>query len=143
VRGFRRSAIQVKGAEKFFQKENRQLEKARRKAARRATGRSRRFIVLVAVLLIVVALGAFMLSQQTQITRLRALRDVEIEVLRSRVAALSAEMKESDRQVQTLKENVSGLEKQVETEQSQRIRAEAALRNRSVAKKRLPDQNGG
>lgn len=143
MRGFQKNTIQVKGAEKFFQKENRQLEKARRRAARRATGRTRRLVTFAVAVLVVGGLCAFIRIQQTQINRLRALRDGEMEALRSRISALSAKLEESDRYVQTLKESATDLEKQVETEQAGRFRAEAALRARSAAKQRLPDGGGG
>lgn len=135
MRGFKKSEIQVKGAEKFFERENKRQERARRRAARRGTGRGRRVAVVVFVLLVVVALGLFIEMQQTQIIRLRAMRDAEISALRSRVSTLSAKLEDSDRQVVTLKENVAELEKQVEVEQSQRVRAEAELR--SMAKRKL------
>ncbi len=135
--GIRKSAIQVKGAEKFFEKENRRREKARKRAARRGTGRVKRLVVLIVALVIIGALGIFIRNQQMQIAQLRALRDREIDTLRTRVSTLSVELEESDKQVRTLKENIAGLEKQVETEQSERARADAALRGRSPTKRKL------
>jgi cell division protein FtsL len=137
VLGFRKSAIQVKGAEKFFEKENKRREKARKRAARRGTGGAKRLIILVIVLAVMAALGMLVRNQQTQIAQLRALRDREIETLRTRVSTLSAELEESDKQVRTLKDSIAGLEKQVEAEQSERVRAEAAVRGRSPTKRKL------
>jgi len=130
VFGFRKGAIQVRGAEKFFQKENRRREKARKRAARRRTGRMRRLAIFVALILIVAGFGIFMSNQRTQFLRLRMSKDREISALRSSVSTLSAQLEESDRQVRTLKESIAGLEKQVEVERSQRVRAEAALRSK-------------
>jgi hypothetical protein len=135
VFGFRKSAIQVKGAEKFFEKENRKQEKARKRAARRVTGRAKRFFLLVAALVVVVALGVFIRNQHTQIVQLRALRDAEVERLKLHVSDLSAKLEESDRHVLTLNESIGELEKQVEAERSERVRAEAALRGRTAAAK--------
>jgi uncharacterized protein HemX len=143
VRGFKRDTIQVKGAEKFFQKENRQLEKARRRAARRANGRVRRLIYLVVALLIVGGFVAFARSQQTQITSLKTLRDAEIDSLRSRISELSTKLQESERQEQALKGSVSELEKQVEKEQAEKERIEALFRSRAAAKRKSAEGNGG
>lgn len=135
--GFRRNAIQVNGVEKFFEKENRQREKARKKAAPRQTGRVRRAVMSFIVLVIIAALGMLVRNQQTQIAHLRALRNGEVDVLQSRVSALSAELQESGKQVQMLKESIAGLEKELEAEQAQRVKAEAELRGRSLAKRKL------
>jgi uncharacterized protein HemX len=137
VPGFKKNTILVKGAEKFFERENRRQEKVRRKAARKGTGGAKRAAVVLVLLLVVAGLGAFMWSQQRQIGRLRSARDGEISGLKSQIATLSLKLEESDKQVQTLKENITVLERQVEAEQSQRIRAEAVLRG--IAKRKAQE----
>ena len=134
--GFRKSAIQVKGAEKFFEKENRRRERARKKAARRGTGGSKRLVIPLVAIVVIVALGMLMRNQQTQILRLRVVKEGEIRALQSRVSALSAELEEIGKQAQAQKESISGLERQLDAEQSRRVRAEAALRGLSLAREK-------
>jgi len=136
VFGFRKSAIQVKGAEKFFEKENRRRERARKKAARRGTGGSKRLVIPLVAIVVIVALGMLMRNQQTQILRLRVVKEGEIRALQSRVSALSAELEEIGKQAQAQKESISGLERQLDAEQSRRVRAEAALRGLSLAREK-------
>ena len=134
--GFRKNAIQVKGVEKFFEKENKQREKSRKKAARRGIGKMRWIGIILAVL-VIAGLAVFAGNQQTQLARVRASKDREISDLRLRISTLSTKLEESDKQVQTLKESIVALERQVEAERSQRARAEAETRSRPAGKRKL------
>jgi peptidoglycan hydrolase CwlO-like protein len=136
---FMKRGIQVKGVEQYFEREHRRAEKARIRAARRNTGRVKRFIVAIAVLFIIVVMVLVTGIQQSEISRLKAQRDDEMLGLRERAAALSAELDKSGREVEALKERIVSLDRDLEAERTERARAETALRKSIADRKRTSE----
>jgi len=137
VVGLKRPGILVKGAEEYFEREHRRAERARRRAARRHTNRAKRLAAAMAGLLIIVVLAAVAGTQQWEIGRLKSQR-AETLSLRQRAAALSAELEKSDKEIEALKERIASLNRDLEAEQTERARAETALRASIADKKKAP-----
>ncbi len=131
--------IQVKGVEQYFEREHRRSERARNRAARRNTGRAKRFITAMAVLFIIVVMVLVIGMQQSEISRLRAQRDDEMRVLRERSATLSAELDKSGKEAEALKERIASLDRDLEAERTGRARAETALRKSIADRKKASE----
>jgi hypothetical protein len=94
------------------------------------------FVTLFILALMLVAF--FQLSMlRSQVAELRAGGDGDARALRIEVAELAATLKTSDKQVSSLSDRVSTLQRELETEKSRRAKAEAVAVARRAA---IPDK---
>jgi hypothetical protein len=138
-----RKKIQAKSVEDYLKGEDARVPSPEPKPAAGPAipAKARPFIAQGVITLFILALMLVAFSQlsslRSQVAELRAGKEGEARVLKTYVAEIAAKLEKSTRQVDSLSDTVSTLQRELDAEKSSRTKAEAAL---AATRAAVPDK---
>jgi septal ring factor EnvC (AmiA/AmiB activator) len=132
--GSRKKKVQVKSVEDYLKGEDARVPTSETKPVSKSSpaipAKATPFAIggVVALFILVLMLVAFsqLNSLKSEVAELRTGKEGDTRALRMQVAELAVKLEKSNKQVEALTNNISALQRDLETEKSSRIRAEAA-----------------